>query len=153
MISFRKIICPTDFSEASLEGVKAGNSIADTFSSELILVHIVSPILPVVAPVGVSESYDISGYNKEMRSSAMQSISDLADKMISEGITAKGVILEGRAADRIVELANDQDADVIIIATHGVTGWKRLISGSVTEKVVRLACCPVLTIPVPSTSR
>ena len=153
MIQFGKIVCPTDFSEASLEGIKAANSIAERFSSELILAYVILPILPITAPAGESQSYDVLGYNREMRVSAQRSIEEMAGRIISDNIKKKTAVLEGTAAEEIVTLAGDENADMIIMSTHGMTGWRRFVFGSVTERVVRLADCPVLTIPAPRTEQ
>ena len=61
---------------------------------------------------------------------------------------AMHVIRYGDASREIVRIAREEEADVIVIATHGLTGWRHLVFGSVAEKVVRLAECPVLTIRV-----
>jgi len=148
MIPFKKIICPTDFSEPSYEGVKAANELAVHFSAELILVNVVAPIPPIAFP-GVAQGFDIGQYQKEMLSSSKRSLSDVSKNMISGNLQFREVVLEGPPADQIVALADSEKAGAIIIATHGLTGWRRFIFGSVSEKVVRLASCPVITIPAP----
>jgi nucleotide-binding universal stress UspA family protein len=58
--------------------------------------------------------------------------------------------MQGDPAPQIVRLADDEAADIIVIATHGLAGWRKFMFGSVTEKVIRLANCPVLSIRVSS---
>ena len=72
----------------------------------------------------------------------------MSEEKISEGIDFQTMVVLGDPAYKIVELASDENADIIIIATHGLTGWRKFIFGSVTEKVIRLANCPVLSIRV-----
>jgi len=71
----------------------------------------------------------------------------LVAEKISDQIDVKKTVLKGNAAEEIVKLAESDKADVIVIATHGWTGWRHLVFGSVAERVVRLARCPVITIP------
>lgn len=148
MIPFKKIVCPTDFSEPSYEGVKAANELAVHFSAELILVNVVSPVPPIAFP-GVAQGFDVAQYQKEMLSSSKRSLSDVIKNFISGDVELRTVVIEGPAADQIVTLADSEKADAIVIATHGLTGWRRFIFGSVAEKVMRLSPCPVITIPAP----
>ena len=69
---------------------------------------------------------------------------------ISKGLKARALVIQGDPANQIVRLAEDEKVDIIIIATHGLTGWRKFMFGSVTEKVIRLAKCPVLSIRIPS---
>lgn len=70
-------------------------------------------------------------------------------KRISSNVAHRTIIFQGNPADQIVEAAESEKADMIVTATHGWTGWRRFIFGSVVEKVVRFALCPVLTVPAP----
>ena len=72
----------------------------------------------------------------------------LADK-VPGGIGVTTRVIEGNPADQIVDFAKENEMDMIVMATHGLTGWRHFIFGSVAEKVVRLSRCPVLTIPAP----
>jgi nucleotide-binding universal stress UspA family protein len=148
MLPLKKIICPTDFSDPSYEGVKAANELAVHFSAELILVNVVSPVPPIAIP-SVAQGFDVGQYQKELISSSKRSLSDVVKDMISGDLQFREVIVEGPPADQIIALAESEKADAIVIATHGLTGWRRFIFGSVAEKVVRLASCPVITIPAP----
>jgi nucleotide-binding universal stress UspA family protein len=68
---------------------------------------------------------------------------------ISDEVKVRTMVKLGSAADQIANTAATEKSDLIVIATHGLTGWRRFVFGSVTEKVVRLAECPVLTIQKP----
>jgi nucleotide-binding universal stress UspA family protein len=65
---------------------------------------------------------------------------------IPKDVQSQAKIEQGEAADEILRAAREEGADVIVIATHGLTGWRHMVFGSVAEKVVRTAPCPVLTI-------
>jgi universal stress protein A len=82
-----------------------------------------------------------------VRTKAEEQLALVANNL-PEGIRSRSVIATGDAADEIVRVANDEAADLIVIATHGLTGWRHLVFGSVAEKVIRHADCPVLVVPV-----
>lgn len=148
MLPIKKILCPTDFSEPSYAGVEAARELAVHFSAELVLIHVVPPPYAVGAP-GVPPGYKIEEYTEEMHRYASDNLEKTADNKIASDVKTKRVVAEGHAADEIVDSAEKEGADVIVIATHGWSGWRRLLFGSIAEKVVRLASCPVVTIPEP----
>ena len=148
MFPLRKIICPMDFSEPSFEGLKAATELAQKYSAELILINVVQPMQPV-GPPGVPPSYTIHEYFNELTAAAQKSFEEVVDDRIPEGVTVRTRVLRGHAADEIVREAETEGADMIVTATHGWTGWRRFVFGSVAEKIVRLSTCPVLTVPAP----
>ncbi|MBN2245473.1 MAG: universal stress protein [Candidatus Aminicenantes bacterium] len=148
MLPFKKIIWPTDFSEPSYEALKAAGELAEKFSSVLYAVHVL-PILPVIAgPTGPS-GFNVSLYQEEMEKSAKKSMEEALETKVPKQIKTVSVIKQGDAAREITETADKEDADLIVISTHGETGWKHFVFGSVAEKVVRLSSIPVLTIHAP----
>jgi nucleotide-binding universal stress UspA family protein len=73
----------------------------------------------------------------------------LKDLVAHHKVRTRTVVATGEAAPEILRLAHEEHADLIVIASHGLAGWRRLVFGSVTEKVLRQATCPVLTIMAP----
>ena len=148
MLPLTKILWPTDFSKASYEALRTADELALHFSAELILVHAIPPV-PLIpaydAPAGVVGA----SYLKEIEGTAKESLDKVARERVSAEITSRQVVVLGNPADEIVTTADEVKADLIIIATHGLTGWRRFIFGSVAEKVIRMAPCPVLSIQVP----
>lgn len=149
MFPVKKILCPTDFSEPSNEGLRVANQLANHFSAEVILVHVVSPIQVYPSSPGGVAGLEISTYLEEMTMVSQKSLEEMAKNKISSNLKVKTVVLQGNPADEIVNLAESEKVDMIVTATHGWTGWRRFIFGSVAEKVVRSASCPVLTAPAP----
>jgi universal stress protein A len=153
MLPIRKIVWPTDFSEPSYQALKAADELASHFSSELILVHVVTPIplhpTGMAAEAGASSTGFVASYQQELELYAKKSLDQIILERISEGIESRAQVCLGDAANEIVGTAADEGADLIVIATHGLTGWRRFMFGSVAEKVVRLAQCPVLSIRGP----
>ena len=78
-----------------------------------------------------------------------KSLDQIVKERVSKGIEPQTKVCLGDAASEIVGTANEENIDLIVIATHGLTGWRRFMFGSVAEKVVRLAGCAVLTIREP----
>jgi nucleotide-binding universal stress UspA family protein len=149
MLTINKILCPTDFSDPSYVGLKAANDLAVHFSAELLVVHVVTPLhfYPPVPTGGVGVNNPL--YVEEMVQASEKTMSEAVKNTISSDLEVRSTVLEGNPADQIVDLAESENVDMIVIATHGSTGWRRLISGSVTERVVRQAGCPVFTVPAP----
>jgi len=145
MLPFKKILCPTDFSGASYEGLDAADEIAGHFSAEVLLVHVVEPL--VTAPPGPT-AFSVAAYQKELLQSAQSGLNAVAKERFSREIKVEQAVLEGGAAYQIVQFAEKMKVDLIVIATHGQTGCRHLLFGSVAEKVVRLASCAVLTVQV-----
>jgi nucleotide-binding universal stress UspA family protein len=147
MLPVKKIVSPTDFSEASYIGINAANELASHFSAEVILVHVIPPAHPF-PPVEFQADFEVLEYSERLVDASRESLDQVAKKMMAAETPLLTLILEGDPADEIVNLASSENADVIVIASHGWTGWHRFIFGSVAEKVVRFAPCPVLTVPV-----
>ena len=148
MLPIKKICCPTDFSEPSLEALKAACEMAMHFSAELIMVHVVTPI-PVIPIHDDPTSFNLPLYEKEMEQSAEKALKKMQQEKVSSDIQSRTVVIQGDPATQIGNLADTDNMDIIVIATHGFTGWRKFMFGSVTEKVIRYANCPVLSIRVP----
>ena len=145
MLPFKKILCPTDFSEPACKAIKAAGELAEKFSSELILMHVVGPVPVLETPTGLA-GFDVAAYQQELSASADASLKSRLEKHIPESVNARTLVVHGEAAHEIVRVANEDSADLIVVSTHGESGWRRRIFGSVPEKVIRMANCPVLTI-------
>ena len=147
MLPVKKILSTTDFSEPSYEGIKAANELAAHFSAEVILAHVIPPAHPF-PPTELQADFEVLQYSERLTAASRNSLDQVAKRMITSKTRSLTFILEGDPADEIVNLASSEDVDLIVIASHGWTGWHRFIFGSVAEKVVRFAPCPVLTVPV-----
>jgi nucleotide-binding universal stress UspA family protein len=145
MLPFKKIICPTDFSEPSYEAIKAASELASHFGSELCIVHVISPV-PIIPMAVEPSSFNVALYEQELETSSKRSLEEVFNKLESKELKTRLIALKGIPADEIIRTADEEKMDLIVIATRGRTGLDRLIFGSVAEKVVRLAKCPVLTV-------
>jgi len=147
MLPLKRIVCPTDFSPAAEAAVASATELGRHFKAELVLVHVV-PVLPAV-PSDPNFTFEVPEYEHALHADAERRLNAMAAEIGAHGLTARTAVGHGDAGSEIVRLASDEAADLIVIATHGTTGWRHAMFGSVAEKVVRLARRPVLTIPAP----
>ncbi len=154
MLPFKKILCPTDFSEPALTALKRAEELARHFSAELWVVHVVPPVPGHLAGADppVAPSFDVPLFPQELAIYAEKVLKELVSHQVSPEVRTRDRVTTGEAASEILRIALEEHADLIVIASHGQTGWRRLVFGSVAEKVVRQATCPVLTIMAPETA-
>ena len=147
MLPLKKIVCPTDFSAAAESAVTEALELSRQFQAELVLVHVV-PVLPP-APSDPNFVFQVPEYERALHVDAERRLSALAADIAGQHVTVRTVVGHGDAGSEIVRIAKEEGADLIVISTHGSTGWRHAMFGSVAEKVVRLAHRPVLTVPAP----
>ncbi len=145
MRAIKKVLCPTDFSEAAGQGVAAGADLAARYQAEVYLVHVV-PVVPSLPP-DPNYLLAVPEYERALHVEAERQLEKQAAELEATGLVVHTRIGHGSAGTEIVRLAAEEDVDLIVIATHGATGWQHAMFGSVAEKVVRLAQRPVLTVP------
>ena len=146
MLPFKRILCPTDFSEPACKAIIAAAEIAQASGAELILLHVVAPI-PALDTASGAPAFDLASYQDELVRSARLALEERRRRRVPDSVRSRALVTIGDAAHEVTRIAEEEGADLIVIATHGRTGWHLRIFGSVAEKVVRLARCPVLTVP------
>jgi nucleotide-binding universal stress UspA family protein len=140
-----RILHPTDFSPASAGAFARALDEARTSDAELLVVHVLAPVVPMVGDGYISpKAYE--DLDRAARQHAQKQLDRLVARARKAGIRATPVLLEGSAAEQIVRAARSKRADVIVMGTHGRTGLARLFMGSVAERVIGTAPCPVLTV-------
>jgi nucleotide-binding universal stress UspA family protein len=142
---FRRVLVPTDFSPPSERAWDLARRLARAVGAEIVILHVFVPPPPpyVDAAVPVVPIVDIYESGRRW---VEEQLARWAAKAREEGLTAKTLLRDGAAHKEIVAAARDEGADLIAIGTHGYSGVERLLLGSVAEKVIRLAPCPVLAI-------
>ena len=145
MTLFNKILLPTDFSDHANEALRYATQLAKTHAASLCLVHAYD-LLPYALPDGpIMDERQL----ETVRAAFQKQLEQLRQTAEATGIgRVETQLLQGPASSEIVRVAGDQHFDLIVMGTHGRTGLSHLLIGSVTEKVVRRAPCPVLTIPL-----
>ena len=144
---FHRIVVPTDFSECAEDAWALARRMAAERGTELILVHVL-----VEAPL-YSEGPFNMGHTRDVFAAARgwgeRALAERVEAGRAAGIQVRAELRTGRPHDEIVALATDAKADLIVIGTHGRDGLNRALLGSVADRVVHLAPCPVLTVRNP----
>jgi universal stress protein A len=144
-LSIKRILVPVDFSERSNQALDFAALFAEQFSATIILLHVIEPAVYQDNYLGVSPVLDDA--NRDMFQAASDRLGALGRKRVGSRVSTEFLVRMGRAYSEIPDTAKALGADLIIIGTHGHTGLRHALLGSTTERVVRHASCPVLTLP------
>ena len=148
MIKIANVLVATDFGKASESALAYGREIARTFGARLHVLHVIEN--PMIWVGSESAGIDLVRIQKDLEDSAVEQMNRLVTAEDRQQLRAVTVIRTGRSpALEIVDQARLANVDVVIMGTHGRTAVSHLLMGSVAEKVVRLAPCPVLTVRHP----
>ena len=148
MIDLKKILVPTDFSEFGQHALLYGCELAKRFGAELHLLNVVQDavtMFPEPNMMGTSMNDLVA----DMQSLSEKQLEEMPGLSGSEDLNVVRKVCVGPAFLEIIRYAKEQEIDLIVIGTHGRTGLKHMLLGSVAEKVVRKAPCPVLTVSHP----
>lgn len=145
MIAFTHILCPVDFSDTSARALTYATAFAAWYQARLTVLHVATtfdePLEP--SPIGDAARAPYAGSRDDIIARLRRSIEQAG----ATALNARPLAQEGRASELIVNCAAAMKADLLVMGTHGLSGFHRLLLGSVTEKVVRTATCPLLTVP------
>jgi nucleotide-binding universal stress UspA family protein len=140
-VTLRRILCATDLSEASQQAVAHGISLAREFQAHLLVCHCID--LPTPSIYG--EAY--LAPEEQLERNRVYAEKRLAALMEDRSVAWESMVVVGHAADEIARLAGEQGVDLAVTATRGHRGLKRMLLGSVTERLMRMLPCPLLIIP------
>jgi len=143
MALYDRIVIAVDFSEHSAEAVQAGTELAKQFGAEVHLIHAFEIPVPVLTPYEVALPDNFVG---DARSAARRELDSVEKQVGGAGVQVSAHLRDGPPDTAIDELAREIDADLIVMGTRGNTGLKHVLLGSVAERTLRHAPCPVLTI-------
>ena len=148
MLEFNVILCPIDFSEFSVRAYRHALSLAEHYRARLVAHHVVElwqhPAVSFAASAALLDEYCQS-----IRENGKEKLREFVKKHTHNAIQPELVVDEGMAADAILAFAKENNADLIVMGTHGRRGYDRLMLGSVTDRVMRRASCPVLAVREP----
>jgi universal stress protein A len=139
-MKLRHILVPIDFSQTSHRALDFAIPMADQFSARISLLHVIEPIIypQEVGPIAISEV--------RLADSALKELTALAKKSVPAANLNKVLTRTGLPYREITDAARELKVDLIILTTHGHTGFTRVLLGSTAERIVRHATCPVLTV-------
>jgi len=134
----RRILVPIDFSPPSVHALEYALDFAKPFHAELLLVFVVEPLY---------YAGDLGLFLEEQHRIAHAELIQLERRVSRRRMKCRTLVLRGTPYREIVAAAKKHKADLIVMGTHGRTGLSHLVMGSVADRVVRTAICPVLTVP------
>lgn len=143
-MQFRHILAPTDFSDYSKKAIVSAIELGKIFGARLTILHVVEPPpYPIEGFVPASVS---SSFLEDLERQATQELAQVVPEAETSGVEVTRVVVVGTPYRNIIDTAEAEQVDLIVMATAGRTGFSHLVMGSIAERVVRTATCPVLTI-------
>jgi nucleotide-binding universal stress UspA family protein len=146
VIEIRRILCPIDFSDYSRRALDHAVAIARWYGSTITALHVFS-VTPVAAYAPGAAGFDAIVLTQADRDQLLAELTRFIETESTPEVRVEAMIREGPTASEILSQAADLKADLLVMGTHGRSGFERLLLGSITEKVLRMARCPVLTVP------
>lgn len=143
MLNLKRILHPTDFSDNSNQALKYACSLATQFGAELHIIHVSQNPALLSSPVN---DYLPADYYDRLRQQVNEQLASLPDEVLNFTGSVTRNLCNGVPFVEIIRYAKENAIDMIVMGTHGYSGLKHLIIGSVAENVVRKASCPVLTV-------
>lgn len=141
----KRILHPSDFSRASRSAFKKAIELARATRASLDLLHVMAPVAPILGDGYVSpQTYDKLAASGTTW--ARREMERLVKKARAAGVKTRSTIVEGVPVDRIVRAARARHADLVVMGTHGRTGFSRFLLGSVASRVAAISPSPVLTV-------
>src|ERR1700693_968829 len=148
MLKMERILCPMDFSEFSAKSYEYAHSLAQHYKAKLFLEHVVQPLNMAYHYYAFPDSFNQIYWN--LKEDSEKHLTEVVKNYAWNGIHPDMVVQEGIPTDAILNFAQANDVNLIVMGTHGRRGVDRITMGSVTERVLRKARCPVLVVRKPA---
>jgi nucleotide-binding universal stress UspA family protein len=149
MIDLHRILVPTDFSKFSDNALRYGVAFAEKFGAAIHLLHVVQDLALFIPEAVMVSGPIVSPPVEQFVAAARTALARTIEGLKLSGISVIPEVAEDVPFDEIIRFAREKNIDLIVMGTHGHTGLAHLLVGSVAEKVVRKAPCPVLTVRHP----
>lgn len=147
MPTINTVLCPLDFSDASRHALDHAVAIAGWYRARLVALHTYHPVFLPVPGLAMAGAVDHSLPDADAMTQMTDEVTAALEPARRAGLVTEGLVQMGVPSSVIREVAASLGADLLVMGTHGTTGFDHAILGSVTEKVLRTAGCPVLTVP------
>jgi len=148
-VSIERILCPTDFSDFSERALRRAVRLGAWFDAQVTAVHVIPLNSPAVMIAGAASGGYLGipeNLLREQRLDAAEELHRVVAPHLTEGVALQTALVEGEPWVQIEEMAAALPADLVVMGTHGRSGWDRFVLGSTTEKVMRRVACPVLAV-------
>jgi nucleotide-binding universal stress UspA family protein len=146
MIEIRRILCPIDFSDFSRRALDHAVAIARWYGSAITLLH-VGAATPAAAYAAATGALPPTALLSDESGALLAGLKRFAETEVGPGVAVECEVVQDSIPGGILTKAAEMPADLLVLGTHGRSGFERLVLGSVTERVLRKAGCPVLTVP------
>lgn len=140
---FRKILCPVDFSEYSNLALRYASALAKDNQAELIVFHSVPDLTPAASYLEGNYMFTV---HDALKSNASSKLDDDVSKIVHNDVCIRKIIGQGNSAESVLEIAKRELIDLIVMGTHGVSGYESFLMGSVTNRVLHKTIVPVLVV-------
>ena len=140
---FSSIVCSVDFSDHSVRALRHAIALAGHVLGRVTVIHVANPLLVQAAKT----AYDVAAINRETETELRALVDDVATEAGAWTPEVRTIISVGDPATEIIKCAEEEDADMIVMGTHGRSGYRKMFFGSVTEQVLRRSPVPVLQCP------
>jgi nucleotide-binding universal stress UspA family protein len=141
MRPIKKILVPTDFSPHSDYALQYALMLAGAFKARILLIHVIEPLT-----YSVTDTLTVTNHFEALKTIANPLLENIRKRFQKKGLKVETNVLTGVPYREILNKGRQTQADLIVMGTHGRTGMEHILLGSVAEKVVRLASCPVVTV-------
>lgn len=138
---FKTILCPTDFSEDSYRALDYARYFAQLWNGKLLLTHVIH--------VPTESLYDEHGRwqsSQQVEKRAWEFLTKVREERLADVPNVELIVIWGNPVEELIRLAQERNVDLLVICTHGRSGLKHLLLGSVAENLIRLAPCPVFVV-------
>ena len=143
----KKILVPLDFSPSSISALTTTTELARQFHAEVCLLHVI-PMLPIVTGIEFPTSfYPSQEFLADAEKESEKRLAELVSNLLEQGIKASSKVEIGNdVVGNVLMVIEREQIDMLVISTHGMSGWRPVVFGSIAEKVIKLAECPVLLL-------
>ena len=146
MLEIRKIVVPTDFSSDAAHATQVAAELAQRFGAQITLLHCYQINPGAISPYGITLP---TGFDQQLRDAAQAQLDAVAEKVTTEGVKVETRLESVTPSVGIAECVENEHADLIVMGTRGLSGIQHVMLGSIAERTVRTAACPVLTVKAP----
>lgn len=141
-MQMNKLLVATDFSSFSDRALDYAAGMATKFGAEVFIIHVIESL-----NYSLTDTMTLVGHEKALTVTAKALLENLVKQLSEKDRSVRSILVSGTPYREIIKISQEEKVDLIVVGTHGRSGVEHFLLGSVAEKVIRLAACPVVTVP------